>query len=212
MDILSPETIISSGGLLLVAFIVFAESGLLFGFFFPGDTLLFLAGAIAAQGEHFSLVPLLIVVTLSSILGAQLGYGIGRKAGPKLFKKKDGIVFRHEYVERSEAFYAKHGGKTIMLARFVPIVRTFAPVVAGIGNMNYKRFTMYNIVGSALWASGITVLGYFFGKRIPNIDKYLLPLIGIVMILSFAPTLYHIFKNPLARQKLKAKLHSLTRQ
>jgi membrane-associated protein len=209
MGILNPETIISSGGLLLVAFIVFAESGLLFGFFFPGDTLLFLAGAIAAQGQHFSLLPLLLVVTLSSILGAQLGYGIGRKAGPKLFNKKDGIVFRHEYVERSEAFYEKHGGKTIMLARFVPIVRTFAPVVAGIGNMNYKRFTVYNIVGSALWASGITILGYFLGKRIPNIDKYLLPLIGIVMILSFGPTLYHVFSNPQARSALKRKLSTL---
>jgi membrane-associated protein len=205
MSILSPEHIIEVGGLLLVAFIVFAESGLLFGFFFPGDTLLFLAGALAAQGQ-FSLAALIVTVTLAAIAGGQVGYIIGKKAGPRMFKKKDGILFRHEYIARSEEFYEKHGGKTIVLARFVPIVRTFAPVVAGIGNMDPRRFMFYNVLGSGIWAIGITVLGYFLGQRIPNIDKYILPIIAVVMVLSFGPTLYHIFSNPLARQKLKDKL------
>lgn len=207
MSILDPETIITTGGLALIAFIVFAESGLLFGFFFPGDTLLFLAGTLAAQGQ-FSIFAAIIVIMASAIAGGQVGYHIGQKGGPRLFKKKDGILFRHEYIEKSELFYEKHGGKTIILARFVPVVRTFAPVVAGIGNMDYRRFTFYNVLGSAIWGIGITVAGYFFGQQIPDIDKYVLPIIAIVMPLSFAPTLYHIFKDPKSRALIKAKIAS----
>lgn len=205
MSILDPETIITTGGLLLIAFIVFAESGLLFGFFFPGDTLLFLAGTLAAQGQ-FSLPTVVTVIMISAILGGQVGYIIGLRAGPKVFNKQDGILFRHEYIERSEKFYAKHGGKTILLARFVPIVRTFAPVVAGMGKMDVKRFSFYNIAGSALWGAGVTILGYFFGQRIPNIDHYILPIIGLVMVLSFGPTLYHILSNPKSRLLIRQKL------
>lgn len=201
MSILDPETIITTGGLALIAFIVFAESGLLFGFFFPGDTLLFLAGTLAAQGQ-FSIYTAVPVIVISTILGANVGYSIGRRAGPRLFKKRDGILFRVEYLERSEQFYEKHGGKTIMLARFVPIVRTFAPVVAGMGKMDRRKFTMYNIAGSVLWGVGVTMLGYFFGQFIPDIDKYLLPIVGLVMILSFGPAVYHIFKDPKSRTKL----------
>lgn len=209
MSILDPETIISTGGLALIAFIVFAESGLLFGFFFPGDTLLFLAGTLSAQGQLNSIFITIPVIMIAAILGGNVGYIIGQRAGPKLFKKKDGILFRAEYIERSEAFYEKHGGKTIMLARFVPIVRTFAPVVAGMGNMDKKRFMFYNVAGSALWGAGVTILGYYFGKYVPNIDKYILPIIGLVMILSFGPAVYHIAKDPKARALLKAKLRML---
>lgn len=205
MSFLDPETIIQTGGLLLIGFIVFAESGLLFGFFFPGDTLLFAAGLIASQGQ-FSILAALVVIVLSAIAGGQVGYIIGRRYGPGLFRKKDGILFRHEYIDRSEKFYEKHGGKTIMLARFVPIVRTFAPVVAGIGNMDIRKFTFYNVVGSAFWGISVTLLGYYFGSKIPNIDKYLLPIIGFVMIASFAPAIYHVLKDPKARQKIKQKL------
>ena len=189
----------------MIGFIVFAESGLLFGFFFPGDTLLFAAGLIASQGQ-FSILAALVVIVLSAIAGGQVGYIIGRRYGPGLFRKKDGILFRHEYIDRSEKFYEKHGGKTIMLARFVPIVRTFAPVVAGIGNMDIRKFTFYNVVGSAFWGISVTLLGYYFGSKIPNIDKYLLPIIGFVMIASFAPAIYHVLKDPKARQKIKQKL------
>jgi membrane-associated protein len=208
MSILDPETIITSGGLLLIAFIVFAESGLLFGFFFPGDTLLFLTGTLAAQGL-FSIWVAVPVIIVSSIAGGQVGYIIGQKGGPRVFKKKDGILFRKEHIDRSEKFYEKHGGKTIMLARFIPIVRTFAPVVAGVGNMDQKRFVFYNIAGSALWGAGITILGYFFGKHIPNIDHYILPIVGLVMILSFGPAGYHIFSSSESRRRLKLKLRRL---
>lgn len=205
MSFLDPNEIIKSGGLALIAFMVFAESGLLFGFFFPGDTLLIAAGILAAGGG-FNIAALIAVVVVSAIFGGLSGYLIGLNAGPKLFTKKDGIVFRKEYVEKSEEFYEKHGGKTIMLARFVPIIRTFAPVVAGIGKMNGAKFMFYNIIGSAIWATGITLLAYYFGKRIPNLDRYILPLVIMAAVLTFAPTAYHIFKDPKARQKIKERL------
>ncbi len=208
MSILDPETIISTGGLALIAFIVFAESGLLFGFFFPGDTLLFLAGTLAAQGQ-FSVVTAVIVIMISAIAGGQVGYIIGERTGPKLFRKGDGILFRKEYVMQAERFYEKHGGKTILLARFIPIVRTFAPVVAGIGKMDRRRFVFYNIAGSALWGAGVTILGYFFGKYIPDIDKYVLPVIALVMVLSFGPTLYHIYRDPKSRALIAARVNNL---
>lgn len=193
LDFISPEKIVA-GGLILIAFIIFAECGLLFGFFFPGDTLLLLAGVLAAKGD-FDLISVLVTVVISAILGAQTGYYIGQKYGPKVFKKKDGILFKQEYITRSEEFYEKHGGKTIMFARFVPIVRTFAPVVAGVGKMDIKLFTIYNILGGVLWGVSVTLLGYFFGSKIPNLDTYIMPIVLAVMVLSFAPTIYHIAKN-----------------
>lgn len=205
MHLLDPETLIATGGLALIAFIIFAECGLLFGFFFPGDTLLFAAGFFASQ-DKISLIGLLFTVVTSAIAGNAVGYEIGKRAGTKLFKKEDGIIFRKEYVEQAELFYEKHGGKTIILARFMPIVRTFAPVVAGIGKMNVRLFTLYNVVGSIIWGVGVTMLGYYLGSKIPNIDAYLLPIILLAMSFSFAPTIYHIASDPKARAKIKAKL------
>ncbi len=205
MSFLEPQTIIETGGLALIAFIVFAESGLLFGFFFPGDTLLFAAGLLASQGQ-FSIWAVVPIIVVSAIIGGQVGYIIGQRYGPRLFRKKDGVLFRREYIDRSEKFYEKHGGKTIMLARFVPIVRTFAPVVAGLGNMDKKRFTFYNIVGSTVWGVSVTVAGYFLGSKIPNIDKIILPIIGLAMLLSFAHPIYHILKDPASRKKIIQKL------
>ncbi|HYF96844.1 MAG TPA: VTT domain-containing protein [Patescibacteria group bacterium] len=204
MSVLDPNELIASGGLALIAFIVFAESGLLFGFFFPGDTLLFAAGILAAGGE-FNIIALILIIMVSAILGGQSGYYIGKRAGPRLFRKKDGIVFRQEYIDKSEKFYEKHGGKTIILARFIPVVRTFAPVVAGIGSMSYARFTAYNVIGGVLWATSVTLLGYYFGQQIPNVDAYILPIIALAMIASIAPTIYHILKDPKSRQKLAQK-------
>lgn len=204
MSFLDPNELIASGGLALIAFMVFAESGLLFGFFFPGDTLL-IAGGILAAGGAFNIITLISVVVISAILGGLCGYIIGLKAGPRLFVKKDGIIFRAEYVEKSEDFYERHGGKTIMLARFIPIIRTFAPVVAGIGKMNGAKFMIYNIIGSTIWAVGVTTLAYYFGQRIPNLDKFILPLVIAATVLTFSPTAYHIFKDPKARSKLAAK-------
>ncbi|MCA9344784.1 VTT domain-containing protein, partial [Candidatus Saccharibacteria bacterium] len=176
------ETIISAGGLLLIAGIIFAESGLLIGFFLPGDTLLFGAGLAASQGR-FSLFWLIFWTALAAIIGDNVGYSIGRRAGPRIFKKKDGILFRQEYLQKSEKFYEDHGGKTIILARFTPIVRTFAPVVAGAGKMTRQRFLIFNIVGGILWTGGLSILGYFIGNRIPHLDKYIeLVIIGVMVV------------------------------
>ncbi|HET7672904.1 MAG TPA: VTT domain-containing protein [Candidatus Saccharimonadales bacterium] len=205
MSWLDPNELIASGGLVLIAFMVFAESGLLFGFFFPGDTLLLAAGILSAGGE-FDIVTLISVVIISAILGGLSGYIIGRKAGPRLFKKEEGIIFRREYVIKSEDFYERHGGKTIVLARFFPIIRTFAPVVAGIGRMNPAKFMFYNVLGSGIWAAGVTLLGYYFGQQIPNLDKYILPVILLATVVTFSPTVYHIVGDPKARQKIKEKL------
>lgn len=205
MHLLNPEAIIATGGLALIAFIIFAESGLLFGFFFPGDTLLLLAGILSAQGQ-FSIQLAIFVIVISAIVGGQSGYYIGEKLGPRLFKKQDGILFKKEYVTKSELFYKKHGGKTIILARFIPIIRTFAPVIAGIGSMQAKKFAIYNIVGGVVWGTSITLIGFYFGSKIPNIDKFVLPIVLAVMVFSFGPTLYHIIKDPHIRKTIVKKL------
>lgn len=210
---LNVEQIIQSGGLLLVALIVFAESGLLIGFFLPGDTLLLSAGVFAAQGK-LDLGLLILAVVTAAILGDNVGYSIGRRTGKRIFKKEDGIFFRSEHIDRAEKFYEAHGGKTIILARFVPVVRTFAPIVAGVGKMPRRRFLFYNIFGGVFWGAGVTLLGYWFGSKIPDIDHYIMPVIGTVTILTFGPALYHIFKDKEARhlvwQKLKRFLQLLS--
>lgn len=208
MSLLDPNELISNGGLVLIAFIIFAESGLLFGFFFPGDTLLFAAGVLAAAGQ-FHILALLGVIVFSAIAGGYAGYWIGYKTGPKLFTKKDGIIFRKEYIDRSEKFYEDHGGKTIMFARFIPIIRTFAPVVAGVAKMDQRKFMFYNILGSGVWAVSITLLGYFFGSKIPNIEALVLPIILLAMIITIMPTIYHILKDPKTRKKLLNKFRFL---
>jgi len=191
--------LIESGGLLLIGFIVFAETGLLIGFFLPGDTLLFTAGFFAAQGK-LPLLELLLVLLLAAIVGNEVGYEIGARTGKRIFRKKDGKFFREEYIEQAEKFYEKHGGKTIILARFVPIVRTFSSVVAGVGNMPRLRFLIYNIVGALLWVTSVTLLGYWLGSKIPNIDKYLLPAVLLASVFTFGPPLLHVW-----RDKRKAK-------
>ncbi len=195
------EQIIQSGGLILVGLIIFAETGLLLGFFLPGDTLLFTAGFFAAQ-HKLPLGWLLVVVVASAIIGDNVGYTIGSTAGPRIFKKKDGLLFRQEYIEQAEKFYDRHGGKTMLFARFVPILRTFAPLVAGIGKMPRKRFIGYDLVGASIWGVGVTLLGAVLGSRVPNIDKYLLPIIVAAMLFSFSPTIYHLAKDDKIRQKL----------
>ncbi len=198
------ERLLGAGGwigILIVAGIVFAESGLLIGFFLPGDTLLFGAGLLASQGE-MPLVPLILATIVAAIIGDNVGYSIGRRSGKRFFKKKDGILFRQEYVQRAEEFYEKHGGKTIILARFTPIVRTFAPVVAGVGKMPRKRFMMFNVVGAVLWGAGMILLGYFIGNRIPGLDKYIEYVLLGVVTLSIGLSLAHILKDKSARQQI----------
>lgn len=202
--------LIENGGLLLIGAIIFAESGLLVGFFLPGDTLLFTAGFFAAQGK-IPLLWLLLVVILTAIAGYEAGYRIGKKFGKRLFNKKDGLLFRQEYLEKSEIFYEKHGGKTVMLSRFVPVVRTFAPIVAGIGNMEKTRFTIFNIGGAVVWGGSIVLLGNWLGSKVPNIDKYLLPVVGLAMLFTFSPMIWHIVKEKETRQQLIAKARKNTK-
>lgn len=199
------EQLLQSGGVLLVAAMVFAESGLLIGFFLPGDTLLFTAGFFASQGK-LSIGFLLIATVVSAIIGDNVGYSIGKRTGHRIFTKKDGVLFRAEYIKRAEEFYKNHGGKTITIARFVPIVRTFVPVIAGAAKMDRKRFMFFNVIGAMIWGVGVTMLGYLLGSRIPNIDKYLLPAVGLATLFTFGPPIIHILKDPKNRSNLWAAI------
>ena len=197
------------GGLIAIGGIIFAESGLLIGFFLPGDTLLFPAGFFAAQGK-LPLAGVIISAFIGSVIGNEVGYVIGKKSGPRIFRKKDGIVFRQEYITKSEAFYEKHGGKTIILARFMPIVRTFAPLVAGVGNMDRKKFTLYNIIGGGLWVISTVLLGYWLGSKIPNIDHYILPAVAVAMLFTFGPTIVHLAKDERLRTFIGSQWQRVT--
>jgi membrane-associated protein len=191
LDFLDPEKIIdwlgpfATIGLFLI---VFAESGLLIGFFLPGDSLLFTAGLLAAQDEAGLHLPVLLVgCFIAAVLGDQVGYMFGNRVGPSLFRRKDSRLFKQEYVQRTKDFFEDHGPKTILLARFVPVVRTFAPILAGVGEMPYRTFVRYNIVGGFIWAVGVTTAGYVLGSTIPSIDRYLLPIIFVIVLLSLIP-------------------------
>lgn len=188
LDIIS---LIKTAGYLGIFAIVFLESGLLIGFFFPGDSLLFTAGFLASQG-YLDITFLILGCFIFAVLGDSIGYYIGAKLGPKIFTKDESIFFKKKHLEKAQQFYDKHGGKTIILARFVPVIRAFAPVVAGAGKMNYKRFVTFNLVGGILWAIGVTSAGYYLGSMIPDVDKYLLPIIGLIIVASLLPALHHI--------------------
>lgn len=199
------EAILQSGGLLLVGLIIFAECGLLIGFFLPGDTLLFAAGFFAGQGK-LPLGLLLATTIITSIVGYQTGYFIGEKAGPRVFNKKDGIWLRKEYADRTNAFMEKYGPVTILLARFIPVVRTFVSVIAGVGKMDKRTFLIYNILGGILWAGGVTLLGFWLGDVIPDIDKYLLPIVGLAILATFGASIFHIIRDEKIRKHMIASI------
>lgn len=199
------EVILPAIGYLGIFAIVFAESGLLFGFFLPGDSLLFTAGFLASQGI-FNIVVLCFICFLGAVLGDSVGYAFGHKVGKKLFKKTDSFFFHPDHIIKAEKFYEKYGKKTIILARFMPAVRTFAPIVAGIGSMNYKTFLSYNIIGAVLWAICLPLLGFYMGSLIPDVDKYLLPIIGFIIIVSVLPQAISILKNRDARKHILSLL------
>ncbi|MEK7502934.1 MAG: VTT domain-containing protein [Patescibacteria group bacterium] len=182
--------LIKTAGYLGLFGIVFAESGLLLGFFLPGDSLLFTAGFLASQG-YLNIWILAISTFFAAILGDNFGYAMGKKFGPKIFKKEDSFLFHRDHLERARVFYEKHGGKTIVLARFLPVIRTFVPILAGVGNMRYKDFVFFNIFGAVIWAIGMTWLGYFLGNTIPNADQYIVPIVIAIVILSSLPTITH---------------------
>ncbi len=185
--------IIQSGGLLLIAIIVFCESGMFLGFFFPGDTLLLTAGVFAAHGK-LSLGAVIAVVAVAAIIGDNVGYHIGRRYGRGLFRKPDGILFRQEHVHRSEVFFERFGNKTMLLAHFVPVVRTFAPAVAGVARMDRKQFIIYDAIGDIAWAIIVTLIGYWFGTKVPDLDHYILLAVAAAMIITLGPSVYHLIK------------------
>ena len=191
---LDPRDLLVTFGTIGLFLIVFAESGLFFGFFLPGDSLLFTAGLFAAQGI-LNLPLILIGCFVAAVVGDQVGYVFGRRVGPALFRRPDSRLFKQEYVTRAQAFFEKHGPKTIVLARFVPIVRTFAPILAGVGSMRYRTFLSYNLIGGFLWAVGVTLLGYGLGELIPDIDAYLLPIIAVIIGISLMPVFFEWWKR-----------------
>lgn len=173
--------------------IIFAESGLLIGFFLPGDSLLFTAGFLASQDwlDIRILVPLLFV---AAVLGDNVGYAFGKRVGERLFNKPDSKFFNKENLLKAQDFFEKHGKKAIVLARFIPVVRTFTPIVSGVAKMNYRVFFLFNVIGALLWAVGLLLMGYFFGRIIPNADKYVLPITGLIIVISVIPTLTEYLK------------------
>lgn len=208
-EMFNVTTLLSGTGvvvaLLIIGGIIFSESGMLVGFFMPGDTLLLTAGALASTGK-LPLVAIIGVVAVAAIAGDNTGYLIGKYYGRRLFKKEDGLLFRHEYVMRAENFYEKYGSKTMLLAHFVPVVRTFAPIVAGIARMNRLQFFVYDAIGDIAWAVALTLIGYFVGKRIPNIDHYFLLAVFGAILLSFGPMVYHLATDKKFHAKLRARM------
>ncbi|MDO8591086.1 MAG: VTT domain-containing protein [bacterium] len=194
MHFLEPIFLIKTLGAFGVIAIIFAESGLFFGFFLPGDSLLFTAGLVASQG-YLNIWVLLVGTAVAAIAGDSVGYAFGRKVGPKLFSQEDSRFFKKAYIERTRIFYERHGKKTIILARFIPIVRTFAPILAGVGEMRYKTFLTYNIVGGLGWSFGLLLLGFSLGKLVPNIDHYILPIVLLIILLSVSPGILDFLRS-----------------
>ncbi len=192
--------IIQSGGLLLLGGFLFAEVGLFLGFFLPGDTLLIAAGVYAKQGK-LSIAMVLIVAALAAIAGDNTAYLIGRKLGPRIFRNKDSLLFQPDHVAKAEVFYEKHGSKTVLIAHFIPVIRTFTPLLAGVASMPYKKYLTFDAIGDTCWAVIVTLLGYYVGSRIPNIDHYVLIAVAAVVIITLSPTLYHIANITLKKHR-----------
>jgi membrane-associated protein len=192
----SPEKLIETFGTIGLFAIVFAESGLLVGFFLPGDSLLFTAGLLASQGKFGLNLPVLLVgCFVAAVAGDQVGYMFGRKVGPTLFRRPDSRIFKQQHVQRAREFFERFGRKTIVIARFVPVVRTFAPILAGVGEMHYRTFVAFNVLGGLLWAVGVTSAGYVLGDTVPDIDKYLLPIVAVIVVLSVLPPALEILRH-----------------
>lgn len=199
------NSLIQTGGILLICLIIFSETGLLLGLLLPGDSLLLAAGLFAARG-HLPIIWLVPAVIIAAIAGYHVGYWVGEKAGPRIFKRQDGLFFRREYVEKTEKFFKRHGGKTIILARFVPYLRTFTPVVAGVGSMDRRFYNTYNVIGGILWAGGVTMASYWLGNNVPNVDKLILVVVISSLIIFHIGLAWHILHSPHRRQQFKTGL------
>jgi membrane-associated protein len=195
---LGPSHLISSFGTVGLLVMIFVESGLLVGFFLPGDSLLFTAGLLASQGR-LNLAVVMIGSALAAIAGDQVGYGIGRRVGPALFRRPDARLFKRRHLERATAYFDTHGNKTIVLARFIPVIRTFTPTIAGASGMSYRSFVMFNALGGIAWGSGLTIAGYTLGETVPSVDRYLLPIIGVIVVVSAVPAVLEVMRQRHAR-------------
>lgn len=206
---LNVEYIVSSLGLIGILAIVFAESGLLIGFFLPGDSLLFTAGFLVSTGIFkINIFVLIFLIFIAAVLGDSVGYTFGRRIGRRLFNRPNSLLFRQENIQHAEDFYDKYGSKTIIIARFIPVVRTFAPIIAGVGKMSYKTFITYNLIGGLLWSGGITLLGFGLGHWFKSlgldIDTVILPIAAIIIVISIAPALHHLLKDKKQRTAIWA--------
>jgi membrane-associated protein len=195
MDLIELITLAGYTGLTVI---VFSETGLFLGFFLPGDSLLFIAGFLAGQGL-FSLPMLIIVLWLAAILGNIVGYQFGKMMGPRLFSREDSLLFKKAHAVRARQFYERYGPKTIFLARFMPIIRTFAPIVAGVANMNFKAFLFYSIIGATVWVGGLTILGYYLGG-LQFVREHLEPIILVIIFISILPAIIEYWKESRANK------------
>jgi len=198
---LDAHSVLQAGGLILIGAVIFAESGLLLGLFFPGDTLL-IAGGIFAAEDKLPLSWLILIVSTATILGYQLGYYIGRSAGPRLFRRREGVLFREDYLASTEGFFKRHGWQAILVARFIAIIRTVAPLVAGVGKMNLQLFTIFNVVGGILWSAGLILLSFWVGQKVPNLDSYIKYFVLLAIVLTFGSVLYELLKNKQKRREI----------
>jgi membrane-associated protein len=204
------QTTGSITAIIVVAIIIFAENGLLIGFFLPGDSILFTVGFLISGTKNFSLdINLLVAILIlfvAATVGSSVGYLFGRKIGPGLFNRPNSRLFKQENVKKAQDFYGKHGGKTIIIARFIPIVRTFVPLIAGITRMKYKTFMVFNLIGGAVWIGGVVYLGFFLGEQLTraglDIDSVLLPIVALILVVSILPGIYHLLKDKKQRQAI----------
>ena len=203
-------SLIKGVGYVGLFFIIFAESGLFIGFFLPGDSLLFTAGFLASQG-YLHIVPLALLTFAAAVLGDNFGYAFGKKVGPAIFNKEDSLLFHKDHLVTAQAYYKKYGGKTIVLARFIPVVRTFAPIVAGAGEMKYSQFFLFNLIGALIWGLGMPLLGYFLGSTVPNIDQYLVPIIILIIFGSLIPPVTHFLKEKHHRDQVRSTVNKLAK-
>ncbi len=205
-QLVDPESIIHYGGLYLLLFVVFAETGLFVGFFLPGDSLLFTAGLLCSTGI-ITMHPFLLVVLIiaAAVAGNMVGYSFGKKVGVLLFSRKSGILFRQEHLARANEFYKKHGKKTIIFSRFLPIVRTFAPIVAGIVRLDYYKFFIFSLAGAVAWVGVLVLTGYYMGKYIPETRDYLDYIIIFLIVITSIPFVYNSIKNKISKRLVKSQ-------
>jgi len=195
------DTLLKTVGLIGVFGIIFAESGLLIGFILPGDSFLVTAGFLASQG-YFDIIPLVATAFLGAVLGDSFGYGFGKRVGPAIFAREDSLLFNKDHLLRATHFYERYGGITIIGARFLPFIRTFAPILAGVGKMRYSKFLFFNVIGGVLWAIGLPLAGFFLGKLIPGVERYIAYIIAGIVVATALPPIIHIILKKEARDEI----------